>query len=223
MSELSRELLREQAGHQSFDRGLGYLDQISGLRIDQGIVRATVSGRRRYRVHVTAEGTFSWYCSCPWAEEGNCCKHVVAVCLVYLYEREHDSGNTPTVPDITAYLHTLDHGQLVELLLEETEESSALTFRLEVLAALAAGELDALHSLFESALHITGPVPFDQAFEYARAVHSAVDAVHVLEESGRTEAAVELYNAVCEFTYEAEEMVEDLDGEVLGALEDLHL
>lgn len=221
MSELSRESLMDLAGHKSFDRGLDYLGRISGLRTGQGVVRATVAGRRRYRVRVTTESAFSWHCECPWAEEGNCCKHVVAVCLVYLYEREH-GATAPTVPDAAAYLNTLDHGRLVELLLEEAERSPALTLRLEVHAALAAGELDALHVLFEGALRVTEPLPFEQASVYARAVHEAVDAVRALEESGRAEAAMELHDAVCEFAHEAEEFVEDLEGEVLSALESLH-
>jgi uncharacterized Zn finger protein len=221
MPELSRDLLSKPAGRKSFDRGLDYLGRVSGLRADGKTVRATVRGRQRYRVRITTEGAFSWHCDCPWAEEGDCCKHVVAVGLVHLYEREHGSAR-PSVPDIASYLHTLDRERLVELLLEEADRSPALTLDLEARAAVAARDPEALRTLFEGALHVTEPVSREQAAGYARAVHSAVDAVRELEGSGRTEDAMELFNAVLSFTSEAEEMVEDPDGEVLSALERLH-
>lgn len=221
MPELSREHLLDLAGHKSFDRGLDYLGRVSGLRESEGSVRATVSGRQRYRVQLCSHGAFSWRCDCPWAKEGNCCKHVVAVGLVYLHEREH-GGASPLVSDIPAYLRTLDREQLTELLLEEAERSPALTLALEARAAVAAGAPEALRTLFEGALRLTEPVPHEQAAEYARAVHDAVDTVRELERSGQTDAAMEFFDAVLAFTDEAEEMVEDLDGTVLSALERLH-
>ncbi|NYH55718.1 putative Zn finger protein [Nocardiopsis arvandica] len=221
MPELSREHLLELAGQKSFDRGLDYLGRVSGLRQSEGAVHATVSGRRRYRVRLTTEGVFSWHCDCPWAEEGNCCKHVVAVGLVHLYERKHGSA-APPVPDIASYLYTLDRERLVGLLLEEADRSPALTLALEARAAVAARDPEALRTLFEGALRVTEPVPYEQADEYARAVHSAADAVEELECSGRAETAGEFLDAVLAFTGEAEEMVEDPDGVVLSALERLH-
>ena len=220
MSELSCGHLLDLAGRKSFDRGLDYLGQVSGLREKGETVHATVSGQRRYRVRFTTEGAFSWHCDCPWADEGNCCKHVVAVGLVYLYEREH-GGAVSAPPDITSYLHTLDREQLVELLLEEADRSPVLTLDLEARAAVAAGSPEALRILFEGALYVTEPVPHEQAAEYARALHSAADAIRELEISGRSEAAMELLDAVLSFAGEAEEMVEDLDGAVLSALERL--
>lgn len=221
MSDLSRGLLLKLAGRKSFDRGMDYLGRVSGLRADGKSVRATVRGQQRYRVRLTAAGAFSWHCDCPWAKEGNCCKHVVAVGLVHLYEREH-GGTASSAPDVASYLRTLGRERLVKLLLEEADRSPALTLDLEARAVVAAGDSEALRTLFGDALRVTEPVPHEQAAEYARAVHSAVDAVRELERSGRTEDSMELFNAVLSFTGEAEEMVEDPDGEVLSALERLH-
>ncbi|MFD6949080.1 hypothetical protein A6A08_06895 [Nocardiopsis sp. TSRI0078] len=220
MAELSRDHLLDLAGQKSFDRGLDYLGRVSGLRKRGKAVHATVGGQRRYRVRLTAEGAFSWHCDCPWAQEGNCCKHVVAVGLVHLYEREH-GGAAPSVPDIASHLDTLDREQLVGLLLEEADRSPALTLALEARAAVAARDPEALRTLFEGALRVTEPVPYEQAAEYARVVHSAADAVRELERSGQVEAAGEFLDTVLTLTDEAEEMVEDPDGEVLSALEHL--
>lgn len=220
MPELSREHLLDTAGQLSFDRALDYLDRVSGRRFSDGWVYATVSGRARYRVQLTDEGAFSWACDCPWAGEGNCCKHVVAVGLVHLYEREHGEPSLE-VPSIERHLRSLDHESIVGLLLAEAEHSPALTLELEARAAVAADEPKVLHALFESALHLSDPVPHEQAAEYARAVHSAADAVQALEEGEQTEAAAELIDAVCAYTEEAEDLVEDLDGEVDTALDRL--
>ena len=221
MPELSREHLLDIAGQPSFDRALDYLDRVSGRRFSQGRVHATVSGTARYRVQLTDEGDFSWGCDCPWALEGHCCKHVVAVGLVHLFDREHGE-RAPQVPEIAAHLRSLDHESLVGLLLAESEHSPALTLDLEARAAAASGDTDALTTLFESALEVSEPVPQEQAADYARAVHTAADTVRMLEEGGRAEAAAELFEAVCAYTEDAEDFVEDLEGEIAAALDQLH-
>lgn len=221
MPELSREHLLELAGQPTFDRALDYLDRVSGRRFSQGRVHATVSGAARYRVQLADDGDFSWICDCPWALEGNCCKHVVAVALVHLFDREHGE-QAPQVPEVAAHLRSLDHESLVGLLLAETEHSPALALGLEARAAVASGAPGALTSLFESALEVPEPVPQEQSADYARAVHTAIDTVRMLEETGRAEAAAELFEAVCAYTEDAEDLVEDLEGEVAAALDQLH-
>lgn len=221
MPELSREHLLDTAGQLSFDRALDYLDRVSGRRFSEGWVHATVSGRARYRVQLTDEGDFSWGCDCPRALEGHCCEHVVALGLVHLFEREH-GDQAPQVPEIAAHLRSSDHESLVGLLLAETEHSPALTLELEARAAVASGDMGALTSLFESALEVSEPVPQEQAADYARAVHTAVDTVRMLEEVGRAEAAAELFEAVCAYTEEVEDFVEDVEGEIADALDRLH-
>ncbi|CAL9387031.1 hypothetical protein SUDANB121_01187 [Nocardiopsis dassonvillei] len=220
MASLTRATLRELAGPRSFDRGLDHLGRVSGLLRRGDSVRATVSGTRRYRVELRTGGRFSWDCTCPWAQEGNCCKHVVAVALVHLYEQEH-GPTTPAVPDPEAYLRSLDREELLSLLLAETDRSPALALDLQVRAAASAGDTEALRVLLDEALRLTGPLPFDQAADYARAVRSAADAIGLLADSGRVEEAMELADRLHSLTEEAEDMVEDPEGDVLAALEHL--
>lgn len=220
MASLTRETLRGLAGRKSFDRGLDYLGRVSGLHRQGDEVRATVSGTRRYRVELRTGRRFTWDCACPWAQEGNCCKHVVAVALVHLYEQEH-GPTAPAVPVPEDYLRSLNREELLSLLLDETERSPALALDLRIRAAASAGDLDALRALIDGALRITDPVPFEQAAEYARAVRSAADAVGLLTSSGRTEEAMELADLLYSLTEGADDMVEDPDGEVLAALEHL--
>ncbi|MDT0330024.1 SWIM zinc finger family protein [Nocardiopsis lambiniae] len=220
MTSLTRESLRDMAGHTSFDRGIDYLDRVSGLLHQGDSVRATVSGTRRYRVELRTGRRFSWDCTCPWAQEGNCCKHVVAVALVHLYEQEHGS-TAPAVPDPEDYLRSLDREELLSALLAETDRSPALALDLQMRAAASAADLDALRVLLDGALRLTDTVPWEQAAEYARAVRGAADAVDLLASSGRVEEAMELTDLLHSLTDEAEDMVEDPDGEVVAALEHL--
>ncbi|MBE2997685.1 SWIM zinc finger family protein [Nocardiopsis sp. HNM0947] len=221
MAELSREQLLHTAGQPSFDRALDYLDRVSGRRLSQGRVHATVSGRARYRVQLTDTGHFFWSCECPWAMEGNCCKHVVAVGLVHLFDREHGE-QAPQVPEVATHLRSLDHESLVGLLLAESERSPALALELEARAAVVSGDTGVLSSLFESALEVSEPVPQEQASYYARAVHTAVDTVRALEQSSREEDAQDLLEAVHACAEDAEDLVEDEEGEVAAALDRLH-
>jgi uncharacterized Zn finger protein len=74
--------------------------------------------------------------ACPWGEDGDFCKHCVAVGVVYLYERDH-GGDIPEPIDLGSYLNSLDRAELVDLLLEATEEDAALREGLERRAAFA--------------------------------------------------------------------------------------
>lgn len=220
MTSLTRETLHDLAGRKSFERGLDYLGRVTGLLHRDDSVTATVSGTRRYRVRLDTGTRFSWDCDCPWAQEGNCCKHVVAVALVHLYEQEH-GPTAPAAPDVETHLRSLDRDALLALLLAEADRSPALSLDLQVRAAASAGDTDALRTLLEGALRLTSPVPWEQAADYARAVHSAVDAVGLLASSNRAEEAMELSGLLHTLTEDAEDMVEDPDGEVLAALEHL--
>ncbi len=68
-------------------------------------------------------------CECPWAQEGNFCKHCVAVALVYMYEQER--GQTlPRRLDLRSYLALLDHKDLVDVIVEVADHDLKLRQRL---------------------------------------------------------------------------------------------
>ena len=74
--------LEELAGDRSFYRGQGYVDAVgSVLDVPNGVV-ATVQGTHSYRVKLYDNaGDLDGECSCPYGEDGNFCKHCVAVGL----------------------------------------------------------------------------------------------------------------------------------------------
>lgn len=65
------------------DRGYNYYCKglVENLQKEEGILTATVHGTEEYDVEITfcGEEVMDMYCSCPYAEGSNCCKHMAAV------------------------------------------------------------------------------------------------------------------------------------------------
>lgn len=115
------------AGKRSYERGEAYVDAVTGLRRTDRGVRATVHGSEPYRVSLDwADGPLTGRCSCPYAQEGNFCKHCVAVGLCWMDSDEQDFDDDPPTEQIRAYLMTLEHSALVELLCEQAAQDGWL-------------------------------------------------------------------------------------------------
>src|SRR5262245_15136093 len=81
--------LRAAAGERSFERGVSYLDAVTGLATVGNQVMATVRGTGDYLVVLTlAEAAtrrgLRGECGCPYGQEGFFCKHCVAVGLAVM-------------------------------------------------------------------------------------------------------------------------------------------
>src|SRR5262249_34838256 len=85
----TRDDVLELAGQSSYELGLDYIDRVTDLGLDGGRITATVEGTEEYEVDLHVEGGLGGECGCPYGEEGNFCKHCVAVALVFLYHAEH--------------------------------------------------------------------------------------------------------------------------------------
>jgi hypothetical protein len=78
--------LRDDFAPDVRERGLNYLMQgrVKGLAMDDGVLRATVSGAERYRVEIHLEDgeAVEYSCTCPhYEDQGEACKHLWAVLL----------------------------------------------------------------------------------------------------------------------------------------------
>ena len=82
------------------ERGYDYYMQglVEDYREDNGVINATVCGSEDYEVDIKlVNGKLDdAYCSCPYAEDGNYCKHMAAV--LYEYEERCDriTGTQPS-------------------------------------------------------------------------------------------------------------------------------
>ncbi|MEV2278776.1 DUF6880 family protein [Nocardiopsis sp. NPDC049922] len=216
MRTFSRDDLLEFAGRTSYARGVDYVSHVTSLTVDGNTVRGTVTGTSVYRVELTpSRNGLGWDCDCPWAKEGNFCKHCVAVGLVHLYNLEHDVPN-PKAPDLRSYLRSRDHGELVELVVEAVDASPELRRRLEMRAACSRDDVDtaSLRVLVDSALRIIDFVEYGQAREYADSVHGVADELESLLQQGLAEEAEELSRHALDLLDEHGGMVDDSAGHV---------
>ena len=197
MTAFTLDDLAELAGTKSYQRGLGYIDAVQRLSADDGEIHAQVTGTGRYRVRLWFDGeAVTGSCDCPWGEEGNFCKHCVAVGVVYLYEQEHGTA-LPEPTDLRSHLESLDHAALVDLLLEAAERDERLFDRLEREAEFSHtrdGPIDKLVTAVDDALVLNTNyyLDFDDHQVYADAVADFASQTMQLVADGRAEDAVAL-------------------------------
>jgi len=111
------------------DRGYDYFcdGAVNDLKKDGNVLTATVEGTSDYFVEISFSGELiaDMSCSCPYAEDGNNCKHMAAV----LFEHEEfvdspksnkgEVGNTNVPADKTAKLREVVAGMGMETLRKE--------------------------------------------------------------------------------------------------------
>ncbi|MER6960690.1 hypothetical protein [Streptomyces sp. NPDC000618] len=237
MGGLTEANLKALAGPRSFERGLGYLDAVSGVEVGDGWVTATVHGTERYKVELMLDGPGgpTGVCDCPYGLEGNFCKHLVALGLTVLAQR----GSLPRqreaarsrARDVDAWLSGLSHGELLALVGELIGEDRQLRRRLELRAASARGDLAEVRARVGELLDIGpfaryGYVEYADARAFADQAGQAVSAIGALIGSGRATEAITLAREAMLLLAEAVESVDDSDGwlgQVGAGLADAHL
>ena len=128
----TRQDLLDLAGPRLFEQGQAQVDAVSGLRLQDGALLATVHGPVPYlvRLGVGAEG-LSGRCECAQGGgEGRWCEHLVAVGLAKLDGVGADEDEPQEEHPLYDYLSGLDHAALVDLLIEAADEDEELGDRL---------------------------------------------------------------------------------------------
>lgn len=219
MPSYTREDLLEMAGTKSYQRGIDYVSRVTGVTVDGKTVRGIVSGSCSYRVELTPRRRgLEWDCDCPWAEDGNFCKHCVALGLVHLDNTERGVELSST-PDVRSLLESLERTELVELVLEAAGTVPELRRRLELRAALAEGgsASGSGRAMVDAALRLGEYVEYGSAREYAERVHGVVDELERLVGAGSTAEAEVLARHAIGVLGEHAGMVDDSSGYVGGA------
>ncbi|MGR3934783.1 SWIM zinc finger family protein [Streptomyces sp. BRA346] len=237
MRSLTEANLKMLAGPRSYERGLGYLDAVSGVEVGDGWVTASVHGTERYEVELTLDGPggLSGECDCPYGMEGNFCKHLVALGLSVLAQREslprQRKAAQTRAQDLDGWLSALSKDELLALMREQVGEDRQLRRRLELRAASARGDLAAVRARIRDLLDISpfaqyGYVEYADARAYADQAGQAVSAIGALTGSGRADDAITLAREAMKPLADAVEMVDDSDGwlgQVGTDLADAHL
>ncbi|WP_413470967.1 SWIM zinc finger family protein [Streptomyces peucetius] len=229
--------LRALAGARSYERGLGYLDAVSGLEVGEGSVTAVVHGTDVYEVELTlggGDGITGW-CDCPYGQEGNFCKHCVAVGLSVLRRAKsiphQRAAARARASGLEAWLTALSRDELLALVREQLAEDRRLRRRLELRAAAARSDLGTVR---DRILALIDPRPFARygyveyadAPGYAQQVAEAADALRALTADGRAAQAVGLAEEAIRVLGEAYGEIDDSDGVVgqaAAAVAEVHL
>ena len=174
------------AGGASQTRGREYAAAglVSNVRRRGGRVRAIVHGTHDYAVTLDAQGG---ECDCPYAMDGNICKHMEAVALV---AAQLDGGNDGGGRQrLSSYLNSLSQGELVDVLLDAAAHDETLEKRLLLAAAEAKGDLQALRMQVDAVLGGRGMLYYRDAIDYA---NEGADLVAALDRAsaGATDAGV---------------------------------
>lgn len=223
MHSLTEANLKALAGARSFERGLDYLDAVSGVEIGDRWVTASVHGTERYEVELTLDGPdgLGGDCDCPYGMEGNFCKHLVALGLTVLAQaaslpRQRKAARD-RAQDLDAWLSALSKDELLALVKEQVGEDRQLRRRLELRAAGARGDLTEVRASVRELLDVRpfaryGYVEYADARAYADQAAQAVSAIGTLTGSGRAADAIELTREAMRLLAEAVENVDDSDG-----------
>jgi uncharacterized Zn finger protein len=137
----TEEDLRRAAGERSFGRGLGYLHAVGDLEIGVDRVTATVYGTDDYEVVLDLGGAgVTGECSCPFGQDGNFCKHLVAAGLTVLEQVSdvpaQQAAAAAKAEALESWLAGLSRDDLIALVREHAREDRDFRRRLELRAAV---------------------------------------------------------------------------------------
>ncbi|MFF0451447.1 SWIM zinc finger domain-containing protein [Streptomyces sp. NPDC004609] len=236
MEGLTEAELRALAGARSYERGLGYLDAVTGVEVGDDVITATVHGTERYAVELDmgGPGRPAGTCDCPYGREGNFCKHLVALGLTVLAEKDslprQRKAARGRVQELDTWLSGLSREELLALVREQISDDRKLRHRLELRAASARGDLAGIRARVRELLDIGpfahyGYVEYADARAYADQAGQAVSTITALTGSGRATDAVVLARETMRLLAEAIESVDDSDGwlgEIGARLADAH-
>ncbi|MGC2165448.1 MAG: DUF6880 family protein [Gallionella sp.] len=222
---LSPAKLKKLAGSAVFFRGEAYFNSaaVSRLKMADDMLSARVTGSYAYAVKLWEEDDgIEYQCSCPHGEEGNFCKHCVAVGLAWLAETGATGGtrsakqkkNNPW-KDITDFVGLQDAATLAEWLLETAKRDDVLYEKLLLKARRAAGPastIKAFRAAIDRATDTDGYVDSHEMPTYAAGLEDIASALAELLQQGQAAALVELAEYAIVRVELACEYVDDSNG-----------
>lgn len=226
--------LRAAAGAKIFARGVEYhqdgLVELIGLRTGHAV--ADVHGTDTYRTELfSRHGDITGSCTCPAIDEWGFCKHLVAVGLAangvgtagISEAAERDAG-------LRASLRAGGIEPLIDLILELAAEDRILRQRLELAAAPAAEDDEALlrrlKKTITEATRIREHLSYRDVRKWTRGVEQAVNPIERLVREKRADLALKVLAHFFERMDQAMLSLDDSDGHAgaaYGRACELHL
>ena len=243
------------AGPRVYPRGAIYVrdGRVEQAQVrDDGRMGATVRGTMPYFVELWADRSRPrWTCTCPAAEDGSFCKHVVAAALSLgsdespplivpvVGDDRRRGGSAAGLPsesdtdlELSDFVRGLPQHRLAEVVLDRATSDWRLRERLlaDARAARGAGaDLAEWRRRIDRAFRVSsrrGFVAYDEAHGWAAGVNEVIDALDDLCDAGHHDAVVRLAEYAHRRTDQSMDYVDDSDGWLngfSGRLSDLHL
>ncbi|MPZ46093.1 MAG: hypothetical protein GEV05_22455 [Betaproteobacteria bacterium] len=238
---VTRANLEALAGAAVFRRGEAYFSAgvVERLRATGDRITAKVEGSTIYPVELwhDGDGELEYDCTCPYAADGDFCKHCVAVGLAWLAERP-DAGK-PGVRsgkkarrdpwrDIRKYLSTQAPEVLIELLLDTAQRDDRLYRSLLLKTERSTGGdlVEAYRKAIDDAARIDDFIDWRESGTFAGNVDEVANSLAELLQPDTAPALVELAEYAIERLEHSLQQVDDSDGEVGAIVErlgELHL
>ena len=222
------------------DRGFTYFynEAVENLIITEKAVSATVEGSDTYTVKIGLDQgrVKSMFCTCPYAEDGNHCKHMAAV--LYAWEKSNEAGGTPketTVNDakpqqeksVTEIVENADVSVVIRFLVSLLEENDdlLLRFKTAVTKKLTKADMKRLkahvNQVARRHMDRSGFINYYAAGDFANDLNGIIekDVRHIID-NGDYRNAFELLTYVFDFVANVE--MDDSDGESCEILSDIY-
>jgi uncharacterized Zn finger protein len=226
--------VRKLAGAASFSAGEDYAaaGTVRMTAQDPMTVSAKVQGTHRYDVRLGDDkGDLSYECSCPMGEQGNFCKHCVAVAAEVGGWGLRSSRSQPavTMKDVRDHLTSWTKQQLVSLIVRQAEEDDQLRNRLlmQVAGQRPGGpDVETFKAALRDAIEPEGFIPWRESYDWYHGVESAMGPVEGLLAEGQADAVIEICEDGLACLDAAGGAIDDSDGHIgtlAHRLGELHL
>lgn len=238
--QLSPSFLLKRAGQKYYERGESYYKHgyVSSIEIYGDLISATVEGTETYQVQFLSEdGKLVHECSCPLGDDGEFCKHCVAVGLTVIEQtsgRDQDASpnkqNELTLQDVKNYLLGQEKDFLVELVMRQVMLDSALRAKLFLGAANTQMSMeDRLKNMYQwidqtLRLRRNQFLEYDQVPFYSQKVQAVIPHLEDLFSQGYAQEVVLLTEYALGVLDQSVDQIEETDSrfnESVEALEDL--
>ena len=224
---ITKRHLRTRAGERWFARGEAYYKQsrVTDLTTNHDEISASVLGTETYRIRLSCRNDrFTYSCTCPVGEDGNFCKHCVAVGLAWL---DQGADNPSSNSSLQTFVENMDHHQLVALVLDEASRNRRLRDKLAVEEAVSVPtgpDLSVFRKAIANATRTTG-IDYYSMPRFARRLLEVIDSLRKLLQGGHAKAVVELTEFAFTRLEKAIGEVDDSDGhfgEIIPELTEVH-
>ena len=226
--------IRSLAGDRWFARGEAYLEQgrVNDLNAEGRRLVANVIGTQTYRVRLSCRNSrIEFSCTCPVGEDGNFCKHCVAVALAWVEGESTLRETSPSADkqnsNLRSFLEAQDRHKLVDLILQEASRNRRLKDRLDFETARAqptGPDVAVFRKAIRSATRTTG-IDYYSMPRFARRLSEVIDSIKGLLDDGHAKAVVELTEYAFNRLEKVIGQVDDSDGHfgyILPELAELH-